>query len=257
MNRNLFFLSLSFVIHLILFAFLQISYTFFSKPFVSTPISIQVEEKQPRPEAKQIVEQNTFNHKAPEETRYLSQYNNTTTREEKGKLTDSRSLVQSFFHDGSLNGLEGELEFSHPYFRTGRIDLLPYTEKEGSHNFLNTKEVWFFTFFSRVKHQIYWHWVKELESELGDSGNMFPEFSEKKLLTTRIEAYLDSEGYLRSLVIRKKSGLEELDLASAQALKNAHPFPNPPKPLISEDGSLRLEYTFALSYRPSHSFQNF
>lgn len=212
-------------------------------------VSIQMEEKED-PQSLQIVEQNQFNQQAPEEIRYLSQYNNTTAEEQKGKLGESPN---PFFQNFSQK--EGDSLISIPNASLlplwGRIDHLGSVQKEGDQTLLNTKEVSFFTFYSRVKYQIYWHWIRQLKMEIQDIKQIDSIF-EKGLITARVEAFLDERGRLSSLVLRKKSGLAELDTASLEAIRRAHPFPNPPEPLISEDGKIHLQYTFALtSHSPS------
>ncbi len=217
-------------------------------------VSIQVEEEKEELQSLQIVEQNHFNKQTPQETHYLSQYNNTTLEEQKGKLGESPN---PFFQKFSAE--EGDSLISIPNRSLpplwGRIDHLGSVQKQGDQTVLNTKEVSFFTFYSRVKYQIYWHWIRQLKTEIQDIQQIDSVFS-RGLLTTRVEALLDASGRLNSIILRKKSGLDELDMASLEAIRKAHPFPNPPKPLISEDGQVHLQYTFALtnqtpSRRPS------
>lgn len=213
-----------------------------------------MEEEEEDSRSLQIVEQNRFNEQTPQETRYLSQYNNTTLEEQKGKLGESPNpFFQNFSHDAGDSLISIPNRSFSPLW--GRIDHLDFVSKEGSQTVLNTKEISFFTFHSRVKYQIYWHWVRQLKMEIQDMRQIDSVFS-KGFLTTRIEALLDASGRLSSLILRKKSGLDELDAASLEAIRRAHPFPNPPKPLVSEDGRIHLQYTFALtnqapSRRPS------
>ena len=245
MKRNLlFFLFISFSIHFILFFlfsnYLQLAF--------SNPISIEIAEEEPQPQknSSQIVEQNTFNHKTPDKNFYLSQHDNTTVDEYKGKLgqspnmgfqtptaVDSENAEDSIVFETSANSL----------FHNN-IDYLEGVHQEGSQNSLNTKEILFYTFYSRVKHQIYWHWIREIQAELAPSS-LYTSSLQGRLMT-HIEAFLDSKGYLNSIVIKKKSGLNELDRASINAIQKAHPFPNPPQPLISNKGTLKLQHIFVL-----------
>ena len=245
MKRNLlFFLFISFSIHFVLF-FLFSSYL---QLVFSNPISIEIAQEEQKPQEKsfQIVEQNKFNHKTPDKDFYLSQHNHTTVNEYKGKLGKSPNMG---FRPSLPIGLEKAedaivFETSAKSLFYNNIDYLEDVEKEGRQNSLNTKEVLFYTFYSRVKHQIYWHWVREIRAELAPSS-IYASSLQGRLMT-HIEAFLDSKGYLNSIVIKKKSGLNELDRASINAIQKAHPFPNPPQPLISNEGTLKLKHIFVL-----------
>ena len=240
MNRKLiFFLFCSLCIHLLfLLAFNS------SISLEEHEVSVQVEEEKTDRPSLQIVEQNHFNQKTPQETRFLSQYNNAVAEEQKGPLGES-SLP--FFQNFSSEDNESLVFISsHSLLPLwGRIDHLDSVQKEGGRTLLNTKEVSFFTFYSRVKHQIYWHWIRQLKIEIQD----IQQIESKGLLTTRVEALLDAKGRLSSLILRKKSGLDELDTASLEAFRRAHPFPNPPERLMAEDGRIHLQYTFALTHQ--------
>jgi len=208
-------------------------------------VSVQFEEEKGGSQSLQIVEQNYFNKQTPQETSYLSQYNNTTVEEQKGKLGESPN---PFFQNFSQKEEDSLISIATPSLLPlwGRIDYLGSVQKEGSQTLLNTKEVSFFTFYSRVKYQIYWHWIRQLKMEIQDMRQVDSVFA-GGLITARVEALLDERGRLSSLILRKKSGLDELDTASLEAIRRAHPFPNPPEPLISEDGKIHLQYTFALT----------
>ena len=207
-------------------------------------MSVQLEEEKEDMPSLQIVDQSHFNQQTPEEARFLSQYDNRTTEEQKGPPGEnSQSFFQNFSgeEEGSLISISNHSLL--PLW--GRIDHLDSVQKEGRSTLLNTKEVSFFTFYSRVKHQIYWHWIRQLKMEIQD----IRQIESKGLITARVEALLDARGRLSSLILRKKSGLDELDTASLEAFRRAHPFPNPPELLMAEDGRIHLQYTFALTHQ--------
>ena len=238
MKRRLaFFLFVSFFIHC-LFFFLFSNYIF---SFFPQPIPIEIAEDSASDEKfTQVVEQNQFNHQTPDDHFYLSRHNHTTANEYKGKVGNNRNTHTVLKQD---EGSSIVLETSPFQLLYGNIDDLENVEKEGDQNSLNTKEVLFYTFYSRVKHQVYWHWVREIQAEL---EHIPISTHTQGRLATHIEAFLDSKGYLNSIVVRKKSGLEELDRASINAIQKAHPFPNPPTPLISNKGTFRLKHVFVL-----------
>ncbi len=252
MNRKfIFFVFCSFCVHMLL---LYVFYCLRPSPVQEHRVLVEEFEEKEEPKL-QIVEQSHFNEQTPQESHYLSQYNNTTLEEQKGKLGESPNpFFQKFSEEeGSLIPLPNRSLL--PLW--GRIDHLDSVQKEGGRTVLNTKEVSFFTFYSRVKSQIHWHWVRQLKTEMQDIQEIDSLFS-NGFLTTRIEALLSASGRLNSLILRKKSGLDKLDIASLEAIRRAHPFPNPPERLVSEDGQVRLHYTFALTHqKPSRRPSSF
>ena len=255
MNRNfLLFFSLSFFFHICLIvSFLFLPIKNLSTAFKQDLVSIQIEEQDSTEKKQQMVEQFLFNHEVPKKTPYLSLHNNTTEEEQKGKLGRGLNSVYQ-----NISPLEESLSWDSPSSDSpfvGRIDFLD-VQKEGDLTSLNTQEMWFFGFYSRVKNQIYWHWIQTLEEELQDvkAASLF---KSHRPLITRIEALLDHQGNLHSVIVRKKSGLEELDEACVLAFQRAHPFPNPPSPMISKNGQVRLEYAFILSQNDHFRTSNF
>lgn len=237
MKRHLaFFLLVSFFIHC-LFFFLFSKYIPYSLP---QPISIEISEDSPDEKTAQIVEQYQFNRQTPKDRFYFSRHNNTTDKEYKGKAGNNQQAHTILKQDESSSIV---LETSPFQVLYGNIDDLEDVEQTGDQNSLNTKEILFYTFYSRVKHQVYWHWIREIQSELEHIPIRPPA---RGRLTTHIEAFLDSKGYLNSIVVKKKSGLDGLDRASINAVQKAHPFPNPPAPLVSDKGTFRLKHIFVL-----------
>ena len=199
------------------------------------------------PAEKQVVEQLSFNNKLPLKTQYLSQYNNTTLEEQKGQLGRGlNSLSQTLSTQERPFGDLESLGFK------GRIDFLNI-QKEEDVTLLNTQGVWFYGFYSRIKNQIYWHWIKNLQQEL-QTANL-ENFHSASSHITYIEAFLDTQGRLLSVIVKDSSGLELLDTASIMAFQKANPFPNPPSPLI-QDETVRLEYAFILSLNKPIAFSN-
>jgi len=43
-----------------------------------------------------------------------------------------------------------------------------------------------------------------------------------------------------------RSGIQDLDDAAVEAFKAAAPFPNPPKGIVDEDGTIRIRWDFIL-----------
>lgn len=236
-------LTISFFLHL--FLFILVPDTLLSLSSSEIPIYVD-EVSYSEDNSKQMVDQQSFNHQVPLHTSYSSQHNNKAVEEQKGKLGQSIRPTFVGTNDNNLNDSDfSELLSQQLPSYTGRIDFLQNIEKEGEQNILNTKKMWFYGFYSRVKNQLHWHWIQEIKTEITPS--LLKGQKQKPPFTTRLEAYIDNKGRLIAISIKKKSGLDILDTVAVTTIKRAHPFSNPPKELISADGSIRLDYAFTLT----------
>lgn len=230
-------------IHILIF--IVIPNTSFIQPLQA--IQVQIDETPINTsQRKQQVEQYSFNYKTPMNVRYASQHDNSVDEEVKNSMTGmTENPLFKQTDDHYLNSSDFSMKLSKklPGY-AGRIDFLKDVKKEGSKNNLNTEKLLFNSFYSRVKHQLYWHWLRELDVEIAPS--LLRENKHIPFFTTYIEALLDRRGYLKSIKIRKKSGLEMLDSMAVSSINKAHPFSNPPRSLISKNGFIQLNYSFTL-----------
>jgi protein TonB len=60
----------------------------------------------------------------------------------------------------------------------------------------------------------------------------------------RIELKLD--GSLQDVYVLRNSGAAFLDDVALQAVREAQPFPNPPRGIADDDGIIRITYRFTL-----------
>ena len=104
---------------------------------------------------------------------------------------------------------------------------------------LNTKEFLYAGYLNRVRRLVNFYWSQNLDNV--PSGLRLT----KSSYATGVEAVLDADGHLESLVVVMESGSPELDYAVVHAFELAGPFPNPPEGLIEADGRV---------YLPSMSF---
>jgi protein TonB len=63
---------------------------------------------------------------------------------------------------------------------------------------------------------------------------------------TRTRVMLDARGHVLRVELIEPSGVVHLDDAAVEAFNKAGPFPNPPKGLISADGSVEILWDFVL-----------
>lgn len=121
----------------------------------------------------------------------------------------------------------------------------------GDRTLLNTKEFRFASFFNRVKRAVAQHWQPDKEYSRRDPhGNVFG----FKTRMTVLHVLLNPDGGLNRIVLERPSGLTFLDDEAIRAFKQAAPFPNPPRRLVSADTGLiafRFGFIFEISRSPS------
>ncbi len=120
---------------------------------------------------------------------------------------------------------------------------------DGAETALNAKKWKFASFFNRVKQQVRDHWSPADEYRRRDpSGAIYG----SKDRYTLLRVALKPDGTLASVALETPSGVEFLDDEAIEAFKQAQPFPNPPKQLVEQDGTItfRFGFFFELSGSP-------
>ncbi|MDE0119724.1 MAG: TonB family protein [Bdellovibrionales bacterium] len=131
------------------------------------------------------------------------------------------------------------------------MDFLPGIDP-GSHTLLNTKEFTYYSYFSRMKEQLYWRWTQYFRTELHPFLiKLNTKKHIQKLFSTSLYVHLSPQGEVQDIRIVKGSGAEDIDSAALHAFLAAAPFPNPPKELIEEDGYIHIRQSFHLYISPS------
>lgn len=82
-----------------------------------------------------------------------------------------------------------------------------------------------------------------------EKNKEYPAIAKKKRIegSVTVQFVIDTEGNLRQANILKGSGHEILNTAALRAVKNAAPFPNPPKQSFKGDISLELTIVFEIT----------
>jgi len=101
---------------------------------------------------------------------------------------------------------------------------------------LNTKEFLYAGYLNRIRRLVNMYWRQNLDN-LPNSVILA-----KPRYTTAVEAVLDGNGTLESLVVTGESGSPELDDAVVRAFRIAGPYPNPPEGLVEKDGRAYLPH---------------
>jgi hypothetical protein len=124
--------------------------------------------------------------------------------------------------------------------------------REGEFTSLNTDQFLYYTFFARVNEQVRTRWVNAMAEY---SSSLSNNELGKLALTPRItvvEVLLQSDGYLKDILINKESGSRGLDQTAILAFSKSAPFLNPPTDMIKEDGLIHLIYSFRVDWQPRY-----
>ena len=153
-----------------------------------------------------------------------------TPRSAEGGISSSRTLA----FGGSTNG-----------------EYIPNV-REGEFTSLNTDQFLYYTFFARVNEQVRSRWVNAMAEY---SSSLSASDLSKLALVPRItvvEVLLQSDGYLKNILINKESGSKGLDQTAILAFSKSAPFLNPPSEMIKEDGLIHLIYSFRVEWQPRY-----
>ncbi len=213
----------------------------------------------------QVVTQKDFNQLEPTQpSRYLSEQDKAVEKEVqavmKGLFHQARHVSQDLLVESIPKKMERQLSsMSEELLQTIKAplelklnelgtklsqtpDFLPGV-KLGSHTLLNTKEFIYYSFFVRMKEQLYWRWLQYFKKD--NSASLISLAQDKqRLFSTYLYAVLSSDGEMQDLMVVDSSGSEVADSAALHAFLSAVPFPNPPDGLIEEDGFIHIRQSF-------------
>ena len=152
---------------------------------------------------------------------------------------------------------QGEYRPTDPMLRKEAIGFSQFAERlpgveEGFFNSLNTDQLTYFSFYSRVNSQISTRWVAFVRNYLsGLSAAEIKALSQSNRKTV-VEVLLDRDGNYFSSLIHSSSGVQALDEATFKAFRAAAPFINPPEGLVKQDdGLIHLYYQFVVIFKPN------
>lgn len=124
----------------------------------------------------------------------------------------------------------------------------------GLQTMLSTREFVYYSYYARIKERIKQHWEPNIRDRVKMIFRQGRTIASAKDHITQVVITLNKEGELIRVEVVTPSGVEALDDAAVQAFRAAQPFPNPPKGLIEDDGTIRIRWDFVLeasSYQPS------
>ena len=130
------------------------------------------------------------------------------------------------------------------------MDFLPKVEP-GSHTLLNTREFKYYSYFARMKEQLYWRWTELFREESSVLSARLKRQKRQNIFHTSLYVYLSPDGEIQDISVVKSSGVESIDSIALYAFLRSAPFPNPPAGLVEEDGYIHIRQSFHLHIQPS------
>ena len=116
----------------------------------------------------------------------------------------------------------------------------------GSQTLLKTREFVYYSYYSRIKKKIKFHWEPKVKVKIVRALGQGRRIAAVNDRITRLVITLNQSGELTGVQVKNPSGLDELDEAAIEAFKEASPFPNPPRGLINEFGDIKIHWDFVL-----------
>ena len=226
----------------------------------------------------QVVTQKDFNQLEPAQpSRYLSEQDKAVEKEVqavmKGLFHQAKHASKAPVESSSKKKLERQLSsVSEKLLQTIKAplelqlnelgtklsqtpDFLPDVEL-GSHTLLNTKEFTYYSFFVRMKEQLYWRWLQSFKKDNSASLMLLAQ-EKQRLFSTYLYVVLSSDGEMQDLMVVDSSGSEVADSAALHAFLSAVPFPNPPAGLVEEDGFIHIRQSFHIYINSSIAENSF
>lgn len=118
--------------------------------------------------------------------------------------------------------------------------------KTGEKTLLNTREYVFYGYFQRIRERLDRAWEKSLKDQLTKYFYKGRQLASEMDYTTKLLVTLDHDGQIVKVQIMSQSGTRDLDDAAIKAFNDAGPFPNPPKGLVDNQGTIQVRWDFVL-----------
>lgn len=131
-------------------------------------------------------------------------------------------------------------------------EMAPNDLKIGNMTALNTDRFLYYSFYERAQELVYHHWAKYVRAVLY-SYQRTGHATGDEYWITRIEIVLDKNGKFLKGMLHQGSGLQSLDLAPVHAFRDAKQIPHPPPEMIKEDGTIRMDWEFAVQMIPTYA----
>lgn len=118
--------------------------------------------------------------------------------------------------------------------------------KTGMQTMLSTREFLYYSYYNRIRSKLTQYWqpkIREKMERIMKEGRTIASTGDK---VTKIIIILDGHGVLQKVQVLGTAGVRDLDDAAVEAFRAAAPFPNPPKGMVDQDGTIKIRWDFVL-----------
>ncbi len=117
----------------------------------------------------------------------------------------------------------------------------------GIETHLNAREFKYYSYYNRIRRQLSQYWepkVREKMIKMFRTGRAPASTGQDRI--TKLMIVLNNQGRLMKVQLLGDSGVSDLDDAAIEAFRAAAPFPNPPKGIVEDDGTVKIRWDFIL-----------
>ncbi len=118
--------------------------------------------------------------------------------------------------------------------------------KSGLQTLLSTREFVYYAYYSRIKDALRQHWEPTVREKVKIIYRQGRSIASARDRVTQVMVTLNSKGDLIRVEVLTQSGVTALDAAAVEAFQAAAPFPNPPKGMVEQDGTIKIRWDFVL-----------
>lgn len=273
-NSVIAFIMISVFTHLAVIGLLNLSFT----PTKIQDERIEIEIIDQAEQKLQLIEQDkkALNDEIPEETKYLGRHNQRVVEETKAALhgdyrntggqgmdNSPKKAVTAQKESGqkitegelpSLSALNPRFNFAQQQQQEeSSSDALASSQndhlkdvKPSIETMLNSKEFVYYTYYQRIRTKIRQHWEPSIRQKVRKIFAQGRNIASTRDHVTRVIITLNPAGELVRVQVVGASGIRDLDEAAIEAFRAAEPFPNPPKGIIDQDGTIKINWDFIL-----------
>lgn len=116
----------------------------------------------------------------------------------------------------------------------------------GMQTMLSTREFVYYSYYNRIKDKLRQYWEPKIKEKFERTIRQGRQIASEGDKITKVIIILDEKGTLIGVQVLSASGIVDLDEAAVEAFRAAAPFPNPPKGIVEEDGTIKIRWDFVL-----------
>lgn len=124
-------------------------------------------------------------------------------------------------------------------------DYLPDVS-QGTRTMLSTREYQFFSYIERIRRAVAKPWQEDVQRRIDALWTTGRPLNVGEDLVTKLAINLDTEGTVKEVSVIRSSGSRTIDHAGESVFRRVGLFPNPPKGIAGDNGTITLRWVFVL-----------